>query len=135
MLGTFSIAFSLECYVLVKQVPLPKFCHIYLSQCNFISVMQVIIIIQIQSVIKLCMKLRNLKLKISDTTVSIDPEINITLLSEQFESDGAVVTLEWVHQNSYLYNVSITPLLLELAYGDVTRITFCVSYNTHCATV
>ena len=97
--------------------------------------MQVIIIIQIQSVIKLCMKLRNLKLKISDTTVSIDPEINITLLSEQFESDGAVVTLEWVHQNSYLYNVSITPLLLESAHSDVTRITFCVSYNTHCATV
>ena len=81
----------------------------------------------VQTIIKLCIKL----LKTSDTTMSIDPEINITLLLEQFESDGAVVTLEWVHRNSYWYNVSVTPLLLEIAYSDVTRITFNVSYNIH----
>ena len=65
--------------------------------------------------------------------MSIDLEINITLLSEQFESDGVVVTLEWVHRNSYLYNVSVTPLLPELTYSNITslRITFNVSYNTH----
>ena len=73
--------------------------------------------------------------KISDTTASIinyiDPEINITLLSEQFENDGVIVTLEWVHRNSYIYNASVTPQPLEIAYCDVTRITFNVSYNTH----
>ena len=73
-----------------------------------------------------CMKLRyNF-----DTTASIDPQINITFVPEQFESDGVVVTLEWIRQNSYLYNVSVAPLL-ELAYSDVTRITFNVSYNTY----
>ena len=69
-------------------------------------------------------------LKKFDATASIDPQINITLLPEHFESDSAVVTLEWIRRNSYLYNVSVAPLL-ELAYSDITRITFNVSYNTY----
>jgi hypothetical protein len=60
-----------------------------------------------------------------------DPQINITILPEQFESDGVVVTLEWT-RDSYLYNISGVPgPLLETGYGGFTRIAFNVSYNTH----
>ena len=63
---------------------------------------------------------------------SIDAQLNITLLSEQFEPDVVVVIMEWAHQNFYSYNVSIVPQLATKYNDDETRalLSVNVSYNT-----
>ena len=50
-------------------------------------------------------------------------------MTEEFESDGVVVTLEWVQQNFYSYNVSVVPQL-EYTVNEFTRVQLNVSYNT-----
>ena len=59
----------------------------------------------------------------------VDSQVNITLVSEHFTSDGVVVTLEWIQQNFYSYNVSVIPQP-EYDVNETTRIQLNVSYNT-----
>ena len=59
----------------------------------------------------------------------IHAELEITILSEQFEKDGAIVTLEWTQENSlYSYNVSFSPQLEVMFIGRV-RVQLNVPYN------
>ena len=60
----------------------------------------------------------------------LDTELEITIISEQFEKDGAIVTLEWTEENSlYSYNVSFSPQLEVMFIGRV-RVQLKVPYNS-----
>lgn len=59
----------------------------------------------------------------------VDFQLNLTVLSEQFETDGVVVTLEWIQHDFYSYNVSVVPSL-EYDIEETTRVQLNMSYNT-----
>ena len=66
---------------------------------------------------------------LQQTSLFSDSQVNISLLSEQFESDGALVTLKWIHQNFYLYNVSVVPHL-KYSVVETAVIQLKINYNT-----
>ena len=59
-------------------------------------------------------------------------ELEITILSEQFEKDGVIVTLEWTEENSlYSYNISVSPQLEVMFIERVSfRVQLSVPYNS-----
>ena len=59
----------------------------------------------------------------------IHAELEITILSEQCEKDGVIVTLEWTEENSlYSYNIIVSPQLDVMFIGRVT-VQLTVAYN------
>ena len=61
-----------------------------------------------------------------------DPkEVAITSVSEQYEGDGVIVTLEWTQENPlYTYNVSVIPVPIEITFTGKARAQMKISYNT-----
>lgn len=60
-------------------------------------------------------------------------QLNVTLLSEQFESSGTVVTLGWTAANLNLYyNITINPHVevMTLRYNQMSRAWLNLTYNT-----
>lgn len=58
-------------------------------------------------------------------------DFEVIILSEQFEADGVIVTLEWAEDNTlYSYNVSVSPWLEVVFIGRV-RVQLKVPYNSH----
>ena len=56
-------------------------------------------------------------------------ELEITVLSEEFEEDGVIVTLEWTEINfAYSYNVSLYPKLEITSIGKAS-VQLKVPYN------
>ena len=46
--------------------------------------------------------------------------VELIIISEKYEQDGVVVTLEWAEDNSlYSYNVSVSPWLEVMLIGRV----------------
>ena len=61
----------------------------------------------------------------------VDSQVNISLLSEQFESDNVLVVLEWIQHDFHIYNVSTVPQLEHYDVDhEIARIHLNVSYNT-----
>ena len=61
--------------------------------------------------------------------MTIDSQINITSAAEEFESDGVVVTLEWIQQKFHSYSVNVVPQQ-EYSVINMTVAQLSVSYNT-----
>ena len=63
----------------------------------------------------------------------VDPQVTIRVESENSETDGVRVTLEWTQENRllqtlYSYSISVNPLVATLTEG--TRVQLKVPYDT-----
>lgn len=94
-------------------------CSVYLSDCNLACETNVYLKSILQNYDKL----------ILDSAT--DPkEVAITSVSEQYEGNGVIVTLEWTQENPlYSYNVSVIPPA-EITFTGKARAQMKVSYNT-----
>ena len=59
-----------------------------------------------------------------------DPkELNVTLVSENYETHAVILILEWTHMHSASYYISVSPQL-ELRFDGSTRVQLTALYNT-----
>jgi hypothetical protein len=64
--------------------------------------------------------------------ISLDPEVNTSAFSEQFNRNGVTIVLE-LTRDFIVYNISIVTIIPPLPIRNIGRTSFhlTVSYNTH----